>query len=283
MVTDARPAAPYGIAARAWLRLGAGARSARRARRRRWRRTKPRWPPRPPTIPRGCGPRARRGAATAARPARGRGVPRVARGAGATCSAASSRRRPTPSREPGRCGPADVVTRYRLGRLLLARAAATEALAAFERVVAARPSAPPTILAASCLEAARLLEARGQRARAADLYRRAARRPRRRPRHSPRRGARARGPGEREEGEGRGTENGAAARSPRPRASEAAGMYNKKGGDTRPLFVRKPRLTASCQPSWSQPSSRSSSPLPYPPLHPGIARAIRAAFAPPLL
>ena len=69
--------------------------------------------------------------------------------------------------------PGDVVTRYRLGKLLLPRDRA-EALAAFETVLAWRPVAPPTILAAACVEAGRLLETR-DRTRAIELYRRATR------------------------------------------------------------------------------------------------------------
>ncbi len=67
----------------------------------------------------------------------------------------------------------DLVTRYRMGKLLLARER-PEALAAFETVVSARPAAPPFVLAAACLEAARLVEGR-DRPRAIELYRRAAR------------------------------------------------------------------------------------------------------------
>ena len=69
--------------------------------------------------------------------------------------------------------PSDIVTRSRVGRLLLARRR-PEALAAFEMVLAARPAAPPPILAAACLEAGRLLEGR-DRARAIELYERASR------------------------------------------------------------------------------------------------------------
>jgi tetratricopeptide (TPR) repeat protein len=67
--------------------------------------------------------------------------------------------------------PADPVARYRLARLLLAREADAEALAALEQVLAAKPVAPPPILAAACLEAARLVEP-SDRSRAIDLYRR---------------------------------------------------------------------------------------------------------------
>lgn len=54
-------------------------------------------------------------------------------------------------------------------------AAYRAALAEFERLVAMRPVPPPTILASSCYEAGRLLEASGQRDRAIEMYRRAAR------------------------------------------------------------------------------------------------------------
>lgn len=71
--------------------------------------------------------------------------------------------------------PADPVTRYRFARLLLARRNSEAALAAFEQVLAARPIPPPTFLAASCLEAARLHEQGGDRAQAIELYQRASR------------------------------------------------------------------------------------------------------------
>jgi predicted Zn-dependent protease len=70
--------------------------------------------------------------------------------------------------------PADPVTRYRYGRVLLARHDDARALTEFERVIATRPATPPTILAGAFLEAARLVERSGQRTRAIDLYERAA-------------------------------------------------------------------------------------------------------------
>ncbi len=70
--------------------------------------------------------------------------------------------------------PSDAVMRYRYGRLLEARGDGTAALAAFDAVIRARPLAPATILGASCLEAARLLERAGARDRALELYERAA-------------------------------------------------------------------------------------------------------------
>jgi tetratricopeptide (TPR) repeat protein len=69
--------------------------------------------------------------------------------------------------------PADPHTLHRQALVLLARDRDTEALAAFERVIALRPIPPPPVLASSCYEAGRLLEAAGHRERATDLYRRA--------------------------------------------------------------------------------------------------------------
>jgi tetratricopeptide (TPR) repeat protein len=71
--------------------------------------------------------------------------------------------------------PSDPYTLYRQALLLVARERLTEALDAFERIVALRPVAPPTVLASSCYEAARLLEESGQRERAIEMYRRASR------------------------------------------------------------------------------------------------------------
>jgi tetratricopeptide (TPR) repeat protein len=71
--------------------------------------------------------------------------------------------------------PGDAVTRYRTAHLQLARKRPADALAAFEQVLAARPVPPPTILASSCLEAARLREQAGDRPAAIDLYLRASR------------------------------------------------------------------------------------------------------------
>ncbi len=71
--------------------------------------------------------------------------------------------------------PADLVTKYRQASVLLARGRDTDALAEYERLVAVRPVPPPTILASSSYEAGRLLEASGQRDRAIEMYRRAAR------------------------------------------------------------------------------------------------------------
>jgi len=65
----------------------------------------------------------------------------------------------------------DPVTRYRLGRLYLARGEAARARTEFERTLAARPPAPPVFLAAAYLEAARVAEHEGDRARAIEMYR----------------------------------------------------------------------------------------------------------------
>ncbi len=73
--------------------------------------------------------------------------------------------------------PTDAVTKYRQGLLLLARDRDKDALAAFESLIAIRPVPPPTVLASSCVEAGRLLEQAGQRDRAIEMYRRAARVP----------------------------------------------------------------------------------------------------------
>ena len=66
--------------------------------------------------------------------------------------------------------PADPVTRYRRALLLKARGRDADALAEFERVVATRPVPPPSVLAASYVEAGRLLEASGHRVRAIEMY-----------------------------------------------------------------------------------------------------------------
>ena len=71
--------------------------------------------------------------------------------------------------------PSDPVTIFRQASLLAARGRDKEALAEFERLVAMRPIPPPTVLASSCYEAGRLLEDAGQRDRAIEMYRRAAR------------------------------------------------------------------------------------------------------------
>ncbi len=71
--------------------------------------------------------------------------------------------------------PADPVTRYRQALLLLARHREQDALADFERLAGMRPAPPPTVLAASCLEAGRLFEAADRRDRAIEMYQRASR------------------------------------------------------------------------------------------------------------
>ena len=66
--------------------------------------------------------------------------------------------------------PGDPVTRYRHAQLLLARKDEAAALMTLEGIVSARASAPPTIYANACLDAARLHEQRGSRTRAIELY-----------------------------------------------------------------------------------------------------------------
>jgi len=71
--------------------------------------------------------------------------------------------------------PNDPLTAYRQALLLAARGQSADALARFEAVIARRPVPPAFVVAASALEAGRLLEAAGDRARAVDQYTRAAR------------------------------------------------------------------------------------------------------------
>ncbi len=71
--------------------------------------------------------------------------------------------------------PVDPLTTYRQALLLAARGRPTDALAAFERVIALRPMPPAFVVAASAFEAGRLLEAAGNRARAVEQYTRASR------------------------------------------------------------------------------------------------------------
>jgi tetratricopeptide (TPR) repeat protein len=67
--------------------------------------------------------------------------------------------------------PADPVAHFRVGRLLQARGNADQrALAEFELAIRARPAAPAAILASAYLEAGRMLENRGDRARALEMY-----------------------------------------------------------------------------------------------------------------
>jgi tetratricopeptide (TPR) repeat protein len=71
--------------------------------------------------------------------------------------------------------PADPLTTYRQALLLAARGRQADALAEFERVIALRPVPPAFVVAASAVEAGRLLEAAGSRARAIEQYTRASR------------------------------------------------------------------------------------------------------------
>lgn len=172
LVTGAAPRAPYGIAARAWLQLGVaqdrlGAREAAVTAYRAALAAAPR------DDPERVRPRATEALRRRPDP-RGTEAERVSLEGwrqlqrGEVAQAAASLGRAEALR------PADPVLRYRIGRLHLAQGRPDEALAAFERVIASRPPAPPVALAASLLEAARLVEPRGDRARALDLYRRAA-------------------------------------------------------------------------------------------------------------
>lgn len=68
----------------------------------------------------------------------------------------------------------DPVTRYRLGKLFVARGESARARAEFERTIAAHPAAPPWFLAAAYLEAAAIVERQGDRTRAIEMYRAAA-------------------------------------------------------------------------------------------------------------
>jgi tetratricopeptide (TPR) repeat protein len=67
--------------------------------------------------------------------------------------------------------PRDPVTRYRQAMLLAAQGDEAGALHVLEAIAAARGATPPTIYATACVDAARLLEQRGDRTRALDLYR----------------------------------------------------------------------------------------------------------------
>ncbi len=71
--------------------------------------------------------------------------------------------------------PADPLTTYRQALLLAARGRQADALAAFERVIALRPMPPAFVVAASAMEAGRLLEAAGNHTRAVEQYTRASR------------------------------------------------------------------------------------------------------------
>lgn len=66
--------------------------------------------------------------------------------------------------------PADPVTRYRQAQLHLAQKNEGAALTILDAITRGRAAAPPTIYASACLDAARLHEQRGSRARAIELY-----------------------------------------------------------------------------------------------------------------
>jgi tetratricopeptide (TPR) repeat protein len=67
--------------------------------------------------------------------------------------------------------PRDPVTRYRQARLLQTQKADARAMTVLEAIIASRASTPPTIYAFACVDAARLFEQRGERARAIERYR----------------------------------------------------------------------------------------------------------------
>jgi hypothetical protein len=67
--------------------------------------------------------------------------------------------------------PRHPVTRYREARLLLAQKDEAAALKVLDAIIASRSATPPTIYGFACVDAARLLEQRGDRPRAIDLYR----------------------------------------------------------------------------------------------------------------
>jgi hypothetical protein len=67
--------------------------------------------------------------------------------------------------------PRDAVTRYREARLLQAQKDEAAALKVLDAIIASRSATPPTIYGFACVDAARLLEQRGDRPRAIDLYR----------------------------------------------------------------------------------------------------------------
>ena len=69
----------------------------------------------------------------------------------------------------------DPIAWYRRGRVHRARHEPDRALAAFGRVIAARPVAPPVVLAPAYVERAEILEKRGERAGAVDALRTATR------------------------------------------------------------------------------------------------------------
>jgi hypothetical protein len=67
--------------------------------------------------------------------------------------------------------PDDQVARYRQARVMDARNSDTAALGAYEAIVAARATTPPTFYASACVDAARLHEQHGSAERALELYR----------------------------------------------------------------------------------------------------------------
>jgi tetratricopeptide (TPR) repeat protein len=173
IVVDARPAAPYGATARAALKLGVchdrlGHRAEAVAAYQAAIAAAP--PDDPDGIRDAARARLRRAPDAAAAEAYRLSIDgwrALQRGETAAARAALSR--------AATLAPNDPVTRYRSARVLLADGRDADALAAFEQVLALRPVPPPTVLASSCLEAARLREQAGDRQLAIELYARASR------------------------------------------------------------------------------------------------------------
>jgi tetratricopeptide (TPR) repeat protein len=69
--------------------------------------------------------------------------------------------------------PKDMVARYRLARVLDAQQNDDAAVEMFESVLLSFETTPPAFYADACIDAARLYEQRGEKARAVELYRRA--------------------------------------------------------------------------------------------------------------
>ncbi len=172
-VVDARPAAPYGAAALAQYRLGAA------CDRMGWRDRavaayKAAIASAPPDDPNDVGAQARDAIARRPDPRTTEAYRLSLEGYRYLQRKEFARAAETLSRSAS-LNPADPVTMYRQALLLAGRGQNAEALAGFERVLARRPAPPPFALAASSLEAGRLLEAAGDRTRAIEMYTRAAR------------------------------------------------------------------------------------------------------------
>ena len=173
-VVAAKPSAPYGATALAWLRLGAAYDRMGDARPGGRRRTGAPSPPRRPTIRTTSRAQARDAMRRQPDASRAEAYRLSIEGWRALERHALGEAQERLDRSAA-LDPADAVTAYRRALLLLARHRDQDALAALERVIAWRPAPPPTVLAASSLEAARLLEAAGTRDRAIEMYQRASR------------------------------------------------------------------------------------------------------------